>query len=128
MNENVRKLLSKQAWYVATGTDEPNVIPVTFTHVSDDGKLEIADVFMETTLKNIQENSKIAVAVCDSATLEGYQIKGTAAYMADGPVTEFLKKAVSEKTKGALAARGVLVITPLKTIVTTPGPDNKREI
>jgi predicted pyridoxine 5'-phosphate oxidase superfamily flavin-nucleotide-binding protein len=128
MNENVRKLLGKQAWYVATGTGEPNVIPVTFTHVSDDGKLGIADVFMETTLKNIRENAKIAIAVCDSTTLEGYQIKGTVAYMADGPVAEFFKKTVPEKTKGALASRGALVITPLKTIVATPGPDNKREV
>ena len=101
---------------------------MTFTHVSGEGKLGIADVFMEATLKNIRENAKIAVAVCDSATLEGYQIKGTAVYMTDGPVAEFFKKTVSERTKGTLAARGALVITPLKTIVATPGPDNKREI
>ena len=30
--------------------------------------------------------------------------------------------------KGALTAKGALIITPEKVIVTTPGPDNKKEL
>lgn len=42
-------------WDLATcGNNEPNVVPVAFKDVTEDGKLVVGDVFLETTLKNIQ--------------------------------------------------------------------------
>lgn len=39
-------------WDLATCADnEPNVVPVAFKDVTDDGKLLVGDVFLETTLK-----------------------------------------------------------------------------
>ena len=58
LNENVKKLLKEQMWYLATYSDEPNVVPVAFKDITADGKLVVGDVFMDTTLKNVKLNGK----------------------------------------------------------------------
>ena len=128
MNEAVVKVLKEQMWYLATYSDEPNVVPVGFKDVTDDGKLVVGDVFMVTTRDNVLANGKVAVSVCDLKTSEGYQVKGSAQYVTDGPVMEAMQKIAAERFKGALSPKGALVITPEKVIVTTPGPNNKKEI
>jgi len=60
--------------------------------------------------------------------MEGYQIKGKAEFVTEGPVVDTFKKQVSDMFKGAMTAKGALIITPEKVIVTTPGPDNKKVI
>ncbi|HWQ51992.1 MAG TPA: pyridoxamine 5'-phosphate oxidase family protein [Terriglobales bacterium] len=123
LSENVVQMLKEQMWYLATCSDEPNAVPVAFKDVAEDGKLLVGDVFLDTTLANIRKNGKIAVSVSSASTLEGYQIKGTAVHITEGPVVEAFKKVVSEMFKGAVTAKGALVITPEKVIVTTPGAD-----
>ena len=121
LNESVIKVLKNAMWDLATCADgEPNVVPVAFKDVTEDGKLVVGDVFLETTLKNIKANEgKIAISAYDTKSLEGYQIKGTVAAF---------KTAVEGMFKGAATAKGALIITPSKVIVTTPGADNKKEI
>ena len=65
LNENVKKLLKAGMWDLATcAGGEPNVVPVAFKDVTEDGKLLVGDVFLETTLKNLQANGgKIAISV-----------------------------------------------------------------
>ena len=128
MNENVINLLKEQIWYLGTYSNEPNAVPVAFKDITADGKLVVGDVFMDTTLKNVKLNGKIAVSASDAKTMEGYQIKGTAEYVTEGEVVDTFKKVVSDMFKGALTAKGALIITPEKVIVTTPGPDNKKEL
>lgn len=128
MNANVVKLLKEQLWWLGTNSAEPNVVPVAFKDVTEDGKLVVGDVFLETTISNIKANGKVAVSACNGQTMEGYQIKGTAEYITDGPIVDTFKKLVSDMFKGAMTARGALIITPEKVIVTTPGPDNKKEL
>lgn len=128
MNENVVKLLKEQMWYLATYSDEPNAVPVAFKEVTEDGKLLVGDVFLETTLNNIKENGKIAVSASNASSLEGYQIKGTAEYITEGSIVDRFKKMVEDMFHGAATAKGALVITPNKIIVTTPGADNKKEL
>ncbi|WP_300344564.1 pyridoxamine 5'-phosphate oxidase family protein [uncultured Oscillibacter sp.] len=128
MDENVKKLLKEQMWYLATYDQEPNAVPVAFKDVTEDGKLLVGDVFLETTLDNIRKNGKIAVSVSSGSTLEGYQIKGTAEYVTEGPIVEAFKKQVEAMFKGAATAKGALIVTPKKIIVTTPGEDNKKEL
>ena len=127
-NENVKKILKEQMWYLATYSDEPNAVPVAFKDITADGKLVVGDVFMDTTLKNVKLNGKIAVSASNAETMEGYQIKGIAVYVTEGEVVDTFKKVVSDMFKGALTAKGALIITPEKVIVTTPGPDNKKEL
>lgn len=128
MNEAVLKLLKTSMWDLATCADgEPNVVPVAFKDVTEDGKLVVGDVFLETTLNNIKANGgRIAISVYDAQNLEGYQIKGTAEYAIEGTVVDTFKAMVEKMFNGAATAKGALIITPEKVIVTTPGADNKK--
>lgn len=128
LNENVKKVLKESMWDLATcAGNEPNVVPVAFKDVTDDGKLVVGDVFLETTLKNIRENGgKIAISAYSAENLEGYQIKGTASYVTEGEVVATFKAMVEKMFNGAATAKGALVITPEQVIVTTPGADNKK--
>ena len=130
LNENVIKVLKENMWDLATCHDnQPNVVPVAFKYVTEDGRLVVGDVFLETTLKNIQANNgRIAVSVYDAKTLEGYQIKGTAEYASEGPVVDAFKAMVEKMFNKAATAKGALMITPEKVIVTTPGAENKKEL
>ena len=128
LNENVVKLLKAGMWDLATcANGEPNVVPVAFKDVTEDGKLVVGDVFLETTLNNLRANGgKIAISVYDTETLEGYQIKGVAEYITEGAIVGTFKAMVEKMFNGAATAKGSLVITPEKVIVTTPGEDNKK--
>ncbi|MGM9926920.1 pyridoxamine 5'-phosphate oxidase family protein [Treponema sp.] len=128
MNENVLNLLKSSMWDLATcANGEPNVVPVAFKDVTDDGKLVVGDVFLETTLNNIKANGgKIAISVYDAQSLEGYQIKGTAEYVTEGAVVNNFKAMVEKMFNGAATAKGALIINPEKVIVTTPGAENKK--
>lgn len=128
MNENVLNLLKSSMWDLATcANGEPNVVPVAFKDVTDDGKLVVGDVFLETTLNNIKANGgKIAISVYDAQNLEGYQIKGTAEYVTEGSVVDTFKAMVEKMFNGAATAKGALIINPEKVIVTTPGAENKK--
>ena len=130
LNENVVNALKAGMWDLATcANGEPNVVPVAFKDVTEDGKLVVGDVFLETTLKNIQSNEgKIAISVYDAQTLEGYQIKGVAEYITEGAVVETFKAIVEKTFNGAATAKGALIINPEKVIITTPGADNKKEL
>ena len=130
LNESIIKVLKSGMLDLATCADgEPNVVPVAFKDVTEEGKLVVGDVFLETTLNNIKANDgKIAISVYDAQNLEGYQIKGTAEYVTEGAVVDTFKAMVEDMFKGAATAKGALVITLSKVIVTTPGADNKKEI
>lgn len=130
LNEAVINVLKNGMWDLATCADgEPNVVPVAFKDVTDDGKLIVGDVFLDTTLKNINANhGKIAISAYDAEKLEGYQIKGTAEYVTEGAVVDNFKAMVEKMFNGAATAKGALIITPEKVIVTTPGAENKKEL
>lgn len=85
----------------------PNVVPVAFKDVTEDGKLVVGDVFLETTLNNIKANDgKIAISVYDAQSLEGYQIKGTAEYVTEGDVVDTFKAMVESMFKGGCNCKG----------------------
>ena len=127
MNEQVKELLKNHMWDLATCADnEPNVVPVAFKDITPDGKLVVGDVFLETTLANIRTNHKIALSVYDPKKMEGYQIKGSAEYVTEGAVVTTFKGIVEKIFNGAATAKGALIITPEKIIVTTLGTDNKK--
>lgn len=127
LTEAVKKVLAENMQDLATCSDnQPNVVPVAFKDVTADGKLVIGDVFLETTLKNLQTNGgKISISVYNATSLEGYQIKGTAKYVTSGELVETFKKAVETMFHGAATAKGALIVTPEQVIVTTPGAENK---
>ena len=107
LNENVKKLLKENMWDLATcSAGVPNAVPVAFKDVTDDGKLVVGDVFLDTTLRNLAANDgRIAISVYDAKTLGGYQIRGTAEHVADGPVVATFKAMVEQMFQGAATAR-----------------------
>ena len=130
LNESVVKVLKEGMWDLATcANGEPNVVPVAFKDVTVEGKLVVGDVFLDTTLKNLEANNgKIAISVYNAQSLEGYQVKGTAEYVTEGEVVNTFKAMVEKMFNGAATAKGALIITPEKVIITTPGAYNKKEI
>lgn len=98
LNESVIRVLKNEMWDLATcANGEPNVVPVAFKDVTEEGKLVVGDVFLETTLNNIKENNgKIAVSVYVAQNLEGYQIKGTAEYITEGTLVDTFKEMVEK--------------------------------
>ena len=103
LTENVKKLLKENMWdLVACSAGVPNVVPVAFKDVTDDGKLVVGDVFLDTALRNLAANDgRIAVSVYDAKTLEDYQIRGTAEHVADGQVMATFKAMVEQMFQGA---------------------------
>lgn len=130
MNESVKKLLKANMWDLATcANGEPNVVPVAFKDVTSDGKLVVGDVFLDATLKDLAaDGGKIAISIYDAKSLEGYQIKGTAEHVTEGDTVKPFKTMVEQMFNGGATAKGALIITPEKIIVTTPGADNKKEL
>ena len=128
LNDAVKKVLTENMWDLATCKEgEPNVVPVAFKDVTSDGKLVVGDVFLDTTLKNLEANGgKIAISAYDAKSLEGYQVKGIAKYVTSGEVVDTFKGMVEKMFNGAATAKGALIIEPQKVIVTTPGQDNKK--
>ena len=128
LNENVKNLLKENMWALAPcSAGVPNVVPVAFKDVTDDGKLVVGDVFLDTTLRNLAaHDGRIATSVYDAKTLEGYQIRGAAEHVSDGPVVAMLKAKVEHMLQGAATAKGALVIAPETVIVPPPGAENKK--
>lgn len=78
INKDAKKILKESMWDLATcSNNPPNVVPVAFKDITNNDKLVIGDVFLETTLKNLEGNPNIAISAYDAKSLVGYQIKGT---------------------------------------------------
>lgn len=130
MNPMVKELLSKQelSWVIGTTGEYPHAIAVNFKHVTEDGKLAVADVFMRESIENIQKTGKASVMVFEPTSLISYEVKGTAAYLTEGELVEQYKAIVSTAFQGAMTAKGVVLITPAEAVNLTPGPDNNTKL
>ena len=126
--ENVRKVFTDNLWFLATCGDEPNVVPVGFKCVTDDGKFAVGALLLETTLENIKANGRVAIAAANPLTAEAYQVKGTAELATEGLVYEHYAKLAEETYHGERPAKCAVIVTPEKLIVASPNNDNRREI
>ena len=128
LNEKVIKVLKENTWSLATCDKEgmPNVVPMGFREVTEDGRIAIGDVFMEATVANVLANPYAAVSAYDATSHEGYQVKGSAVYVTSGPIFDKFAAAAEAHFQGRAHIKGAVIITPTKVIVTTPGPDNKK--
>ena len=80
------------------GTCDKNGIPNVaakgvFVKLLDTETLVYADVYSVKTLENVLANPKIAIAIINAKTFKGYQFKGTAEVVKEGPLLEAAKKA-----------------------------------
>ena len=79
-------------------------------------------------MKNVAANGRVAISAYNAQTMEGYQVKGSAVYVTQGEVVEKFKALAAELFHGACTAKGAVIVTPERVIVTAPGPDNKKEL
>ena len=126
--DSVKKVFNENLWYIATCGDEPNVVPVGFKRVCDDGKLAIGAVLLEKTLENIKSNGSIAVACANPLTGEAYQIKGKAELVYEGEAYEHYSQLTQDTFKGAMELKCAVIITPERLINASPNEHNKEEI
>ena len=126
--DNVKKVFDENLWYIATSGDKPNVVPVGFKRVCEDGRLAIGAILLETTLENIKTNGSVAIACANPLTGEAYQIKGTAELTREGEAYEHYEKLTEETFKGTMQLRCAVIITPEKLINASPNEHNKEEI
>lgn len=74
--------------YVATADRKgmPNVSPKGPLRIVDNKTIAFADLFSKKTRENIKENPNVAVSVVDVDALRGYQFRGTAELITEGPL------------------------------------------
>jgi len=108
---------------VATASKKgiPNVAPIAFVVMMDDGTLWLADNFMHKTLANVKENPHAAVYIYDADLKKCFQIKGSIDIKTAGPDYEKMKKMVHEKKPG-LPAKSLLVMKITDVFECNPGP------
>ena len=126
--ESVKKVFEENLWFLSTCGDEPNVVPVGFKCVTEDGKFAIGAILLETTLENIKLNGKIAIAAANPLTAEAYQVKGTAELVTEGPVYDHYAKLAKDTFHGVCPAKCAVIVTPEKLIVSRPNGENKKEL
>lgn len=89
LTQHMKQVLKQQpVVLVATSDDQglPNVSPKGALRVVNDDKLVFANLFSLKTGANLLANPNVAVAAVDPQTYEGYQFKGWAELIDEGPL------------------------------------------
>ncbi len=97
----MKNVLEKQLAVVATASNDgtPNVGPKGSVYAVDDETLAYSEGTAGKTLKNLQENPKVAVMVVDREKADGYQFKGTAELLTSGELFEQVSRRQQARQK-----------------------------
>ena len=106
----------------------PNATPKGSVRVIDDEHVVFADLFSLKTRANLQENPHVAVTVIDTQSGQGYQIKGTAERIADGPLFDQMVEAIKKAPRAMPPLRSVVRITVAAVYDQSVGPDAGKQI
>lgn len=110
INPEIKKLIEENALALAT-TDErgnPHCVAVGYLKVVSESQIILSAVCVVETIKNIERNNKVALAVWNrnwEEVCEGYELKGKAEYFTFGRWKEFvdnLPENKDENPKGAV--------------------------
>jgi predicted pyridoxine 5'-phosphate oxidase superfamily flavin-nucleotide-binding protein len=101
LTSEVKEAFEKQLAVIATaGKDEtPNVGPKGSMFVIDDETLAYSEATAEKTLRNLEENPKVAVMVVERDRTDGYQVKGTAELLTGGGLFEKVARRQEERKR-----------------------------
>ena len=91
----------------------------------DAENMEVFEMLNEAVVK-VLKNGMWDLATC--ANGEPNVVPVAFKDVTEGKVVDTFKAMVESMFKGAATAKGALIITPEKVIVTTPGADNKKEL
>jgi len=101
LSSEMRAMFERQLSVIATASKDgtPNIGPKGSMHVFDDETLAYSEGTGEKTLRNLQQNPKVAVMVVDREKTDGYQIKGTAELLTSGDFFEQVAKKQEERKR-----------------------------
>lgn len=105
----------------ASKAGEPNVSPHGFVMLVDDETIWIGDIFMKTSIKNVQENPKAAIYLQGPEVKGCFQIKGDVTAKSSGPEFDKLNGIVNSKMPGA-KAKHLLIMKITGVFQCAPGP------
>jgi hypothetical protein len=103
LTQHMKQVLKQQpVILVATsdGLGQPNVSAKGALKVVDDDKLAFAILFSLKTRANLHANPNVAVAAVDPQTYEGYQFKGWAELIDQGPLFEEIATLLARGSNG----------------------------
>jgi predicted pyridoxine 5'-phosphate oxidase superfamily flavin-nucleotide-binding protein len=90
LSDEMKTMFERQLAVVATASSDgtPNVAPKGSMYVVDDQTLAYSEGAGQKTLRNLLQNTKVAVMVVDRDVSDGYQCKGTAEMLTTGDLYE----------------------------------------
>lgn len=107
----------------------PNVVPINFMKLLDDETILASAVFMTKTFNNIKENPLCAISIWEG--FAGYQFKGSATILTDGPIFKDTQAWTEEEGKKLglpLKSKGAVVMKITEIFSVSPGPDAGKKI
>lgn len=107
----------------------PNVVPIHFMKILDEETILASAVFMTKTFSNLKENPVCAMSVWEGHT--GYQFKGSATILTEGPVFKETQTWTEEEGKKLglpLHSKGAIVIKITEIFSVSPGADAGKKI
>lgn len=110
LTQEMKELIAAQQCYVATVNADgtPNIGPKRSTRVVDDEHLAYNEGTAKQTWENVKRGSKVAIAVADSTTLQGYRFVGTPEAFTSGELYE--QAAAMAKKMGFPAPEAVVKV------------------
>lgn len=100
LTEEMKALVASQQAFIATASPDgvPNIGPKASTRVLDDEHIVFYELAGGCTWENVQKNPKVAIAVVDRSTMQGYRFVGKAELLTEGELYEGAK-AMAEMLK-----------------------------
>ena len=101
LTAEMKTIFEKELAIIATASKDgtPNVGPKGSMYIFDDETLVYAEGTGEKTLRNIQQNPKVAVMVVDREKTDGFQVKGTAELLSSGDFYEQVAKRQEQRKR-----------------------------
>jgi hypothetical protein len=113
INKELKNLIEENALAFATVDEKgnPHCVAVAFVKVVSENQILVTDNYMVETIKNIQQNPNVALAVWNKNWKEncvGYELRGTAEYFTEGKWYEIIKQIPENKGE---PCKGAILIT-----------------
>ena len=119
----------KTAWVATASPDgTPNATPKGSVRVVDEEHVVFADLFSRKTRQNLQANPMVSIAVVDTGTATGYQVKGTAEMLDSGPLFEGMAAELAAAPKDFPPLKYAVYITVEEVYDQSVGPQAGEQI
>ncbi|MDO5733786.1 MAG: pyridoxamine 5'-phosphate oxidase family protein [Eubacteriales bacterium] len=118
LTQEMKEFMAENLAYVATVDQDgnPNIGPKRTARILDDEHIIYNENTGGQTMRNLQDNGKIAIAYVNYEKLDGYRFVGHAEVYPDGPYMEQAQAWTAEHKKGTPKAAVVMKIERIFTL------------